>query len=177
VQDGYQQQEQQTVYEHEYHRPLDSMEMPVHHNIEAPVHLRHQMPQEPYFSAPLPHTDARVAAALCYSCGWLSGLLFALFARENRYVRFHAWQALLFFGGINMLDVMAIFLISRHSFYSLFVPHVFVPFLFLGFMLLNFIGFVGWLVAMFQAYRGAYYKLPFVGDMLAKSFYNETMLK
>src|SRR6266568_4498997 len=65
-----------------------------------------------------------LAAVLCYSIGWLTGLLFLLFARENRFVRFHALQSLAFFG---------------------------------------------WCVAIVQASRGKYYRLPFIGDLVAAS--------
>jgi uncharacterized membrane protein len=41
---------------------------------------------------------ARTAGLLCYLFGWVGGLVFLLLERENRFVRFHAMQSLLFFG-------------------------------------------------------------------------------
>src|SRR5260221_11868662 len=37
-----------------------------------------------------------LAAILCYSIGWPTGLLFLLFPRENRFLRFPALQSLAF---------------------------------------------------------------------------------
>lgn len=177
MQEHYHQQEQQSVYEHAYH-PVEANEQIVYHPTEnsEPVVYQQRTPS-PLFMTPPPHTDVRFQAVLCYSLGWFSGLLFALFARENRYVRYHAWQSLLFFGSINVIDVAFVFSLSRHAWYLMFLPRILVPFLVLGFLLLNIIAFVGWLVAMFQAYRGTYYKMPFIGDMLAKSFAVGTPLK
>jgi uncharacterized membrane protein len=158
-QQAYQPQGQHNSYQQAY-QPVNSLEGPSY----SPKEL---------FSAPLPHTDVRFVAALTYSLGWFSGLLFTLFARESRYVRFHALQSLLFFGGINVLDIALLFIGMR--------AHHFVPFIgpvfFLSFLLLNAIAFVGWLVAIVQAYRGSYYKLPLVGDVAARSFSGQTPLK
>ena len=118
------------------------------------------------FAPTLPHNDIRVVAALTYSLGWFSGLLFVLFNRRSRYVRFHALQSLIFFGGINLIDMIAPFM-SRYAItqYIAF-PRVFVFFFFLFIMLLNVVAFLGWIIGITQAYRGSYYRLPIVGDIV-----------
>jgi uncharacterized membrane protein len=119
----------------------------------------------PVFS-PAPALDGlRLAGALSYALGWFSGILFLLFAGENRYIRFHALQSIAFFGAINLLDfVVPLSWIGARGFHA---PWLFVlSFFFLLF--LNIIAFVGWLVAMIQAGRGVYYKLPFVGNAIAQ---------
>ncbi len=103
-----------------------------------------------------------LAAVLCYSIGWLTGLLFLLFARENRFVRFHALQSLVFFGGINLLDIALVKIAMYHLPY---LSHLAIP----GFLFLNFVAFIGWCVAIVQASRGKYYRLPFIGDLVAAS--------
>lgn len=108
-----------------------------------------------------------VAAILCYSLGWFTGLLFFLFAGQNRFVRFHALQSLIFFGGVNVLD-FAFFRLE--AFRWIHIPYV-TGFAVLFFLLMNIIAFIGWIVAMIQAARGRYYKLPFVGNVVA-SFIN-----
>jgi uncharacterized membrane protein len=119
--------------------------------------------------APRPFDGSRIAAALSYSFGWLSGLLFFLFSDDNRYVRFHALQSLLFFGGINVFDILFIWNFVHFRLFE-FVP--FMPYLgglaILSFLLLNFVAFVGWFVALFQAARGTYFKLPVVGEIVAR---------
>jgi uncharacterized membrane protein len=155
----YRPQEQFENYQQGY-QPVNGLEGPFY----GPKEL---------FPTPLPHNDPRFVAVLAYSLGWFSGLLFTLFTRENRYVRFHALQSLLFFGGINVLDIALLFVgIRLHHF----VPFV-GPVLFLSFLLLNAIAFVGWLVAIVQAYRGVYYRLPLVGDFVARAFNVQPPLK
>ena len=103
-----------------------------------------------------------LAAILCYSIGWLTGLLFLLFASENRFVRFHALQSLAFFGSINLLDIALIRIGMLHLPQLSWLAA-------LSLLLLNFIAFIGWCVAIVQASRGKYYRLPFIGDLVAAS--------
>ena len=95
---------------------------------------------------------ARTAGWLSYLGGWITGLIFLLLARENRFVRFHAMQSLIFFGGISMVTTM--------------FSHVPV----LGFIGagLGFVSFICWIFLMVAAHRGRYYKLPIVGDFADK---------
>lgn len=149
----YVQAERPTTYTPE---PAPAQEHPA--NAQATFYAQ----QPALFNTPLPHTDARFAAALTYSVGWLSGLLFVLFS-HNRYVRFHALQSLFFFGAINLFDVGAVYAVS-HLRHLMFFPSFLVV---MGVLLINFIAFVGWLVGMFQAYKGSYYQMPVVGSIVA----------
>lgn len=136
--------------------------------IQPPVHVfvQYTQGQQP---SPRPFDSSRIAAALSYAFGWLSGILFFLFSDGNRYVRFHALQSLLFFGSINVFDILFIWSFAHFRLFS------FVPFMhyvgglsILFFLLLNFVAFVGWFVALFQATRGTYFKLPVVGEIVAR---------
>jgi uncharacterized membrane protein len=92
---------------------------------------------------------ARTAGLLCYLFGWVSGLIFLLLERENRFVRFHAMQSLLFFGILNALEWVFSYL----------------PFFGLIGGVLGLVMFIGWIVMMVKAHRGQYYKLPLFGDL------------
>ena len=46
-----------------------------------------------------------IAGLLCYVLGWLSGLIF-LFIDKRPFVRFHAMQSLIVFGGIHILHMV-----------------------------------------------------------------------
>ncbi|HEX6482661.1 MAG TPA: hypothetical protein VF043_27780 [Ktedonobacteraceae bacterium] len=121
--------------------------------------------QEPFASAP--NLDgACIGAILSYSLGWFTGLLFFLFGRQHPYVRFHALQSLLFFGAINVADVALVNIIGTFSEFHGF--HFISAIAILVFLFLNFVAFVGWVVGMIQAARGKYYRLPLVGDLLAR---------
>ena len=50
--------------------------------------------------------DANVAGALCYALGWVTGVAMLIMERENRFVRFHALQSTVVFGGLCALWVV-----------------------------------------------------------------------
>jgi len=92
---------------------------------------------------------ARTAGLLCYLFGWVTGLIFFLLERENRFVRFHAMQSLLFFGILSILEGICSYL----------------PFFGAIGAALGLVMFIGWIVMMVKAHRGEYYKLPLFGDL------------
>src|SRR5713226_7569492 len=75
-----------------------------------------------------------VAAGLSYLFWWVGGLVFFLIEKQNRFVRFHAMQSLIFFGGISILSVVI----------------GYIPFVGLLSSLLWLVGFVGWIFLMIQ---------------------------
>lgn len=93
-----------------------------------------------------------VAAGLSYLFWWVGGLVFFLIEKQNRFVRFHALQSLMFFAGISILSVVI----------------GFIPFIGLLSDLIWLVGFVGWIVLMIQGFQGKYYKLPVIGDYAEK---------
>jgi uncharacterized membrane protein len=94
--------------------------------------------------------DENVAGALCYSLGWVTGLLFFATEPKNPFVRFHAVQSMVVFGAACLAFIVC-----------LTVP-------FLGWILSIFV-FYGsaalWLVLMFKAYQGELFKLPVAGPI------------
>jgi uncharacterized membrane protein len=94
--------------------------------------------------------DPNVAAALAYSLGWVSGVVFFLTEPHNRFVRFHAMQSMLVFGPASVALLLC-----------LSIP-------LLGWVLSIFILYgsaVLWLILMFKAYQGDRFKVTIVGDM------------
>jgi uncharacterized membrane protein len=103
--------------------------------------------------------QANVAALLCYVLGWVTGLVFFLIEKENKFVRFHAMQSIIVFGALFVLQIaLGIFagLLAAMHLYFL-IPA------------LN--GLVGlatlilWILLMVKAYQGEKFKLPIAGDM------------
>ena len=95
---------------------------------------------------------APAAGWLSYLGGWVTGLIFLLLKRENRFVRFHAMQSLIFFGAMSI------------------VTTVFSHIPLLGFIGagLGFVSFICWIVLIVKAARGRYYKLPIIGEYAEK---------
>jgi uncharacterized membrane protein len=118
--------------------------------------------QQPYLAPPTGYISpyertsmsmrASAAGWLSYLGGWVTGLIFLLLKRENRFVRFHAMQSLIFFGAMSM------------------VTTVFSHILLLGFIGtgLGFVSFICWIVLIVKAARGRNYKLPIIGDYAEK---------
>jgi len=93
-----------------------------------------------------------IAAGLSYLFTWIGGLVFFLIEKQNRFVRFHAMQSLIFFGSIAILSIVI----------------GYIPYVSLLSWLLDLIGFVGWIFLMIQGFQGKYYKLPVIGDYAEK---------
>lgn len=97
---------------------------------------------------------ARTAGVLCYLLTWITGIIFILIERENRFVRFHAMQSILLFGGLGILQWI--------------ISHL----LFSGSLGLGIVQLVCWIFLMVKAGQGKYYKLPVIGDY-AERFANQ----
>ncbi|GER88818.1 hypothetical protein KDW_29800 [Dictyobacter vulcani] len=104
-----------------------------------------------------PTIETRLASVLSYLAGWLSGLVLILFVRNNRFLRFHAMQSLLFFGGYTVFFVTFIRIIEAHIF-------LLSGFAIFAFIMMNIIAVIGWFVGVIGAMSGNYVKLPFVGE-------------
>ena len=104
-----------------------------------------------------------VAAGLSVVFGWISGLVFFLLEKQNRFVRFYAMQSIIFFGGLTVLSIIISILANIAS-----------PIGYLSY-LLNIVGFIGWLLLVINSFQGKYFKLPYVGDYAEKYANQSTM--
>lgn len=109
------------------------------------------------------NSDGKILAAISYLGVWVSGLLLFLFVRDNKFIRFHALQSLLFFGGAMLLYIIAP--IAFEPFWGL--SWVFEAIAALGFFVVTLVATVGWFVGLFGALTGKYLKLPLAGDLAA----------
>jgi uncharacterized membrane protein len=96
--------------------------------------------------------EPNVAGLLCYVAGWVSGLVFLLLEKKDKFVRFHAIQSIIVFGAINL----AYFIFFR-------IPYIW----FIGWIFWA-LGVVLWIVLMVKAYQGEKYKLPISGNLAEK---------
>ncbi|MFA5334136.1 MAG: DUF4870 domain-containing protein [Candidatus Omnitrophota bacterium] len=96
--------------------------------------------------------DANLAAALSYVFGWVSGLIFFLIEKENKFLRFHAMQSILFAASWTViLIVLGITVVG-----AFLIPIV------------GLIFFVVWIVLIIKSFSGEQFKLPVIGDMAEK---------
>jgi uncharacterized membrane protein len=102
----------------------------------------------------------RTAATLAYSAWWITGLIFWALERQDRFVRFHAAQAMTAFGAVAMMVVLFGGLAAA----SLsFLPTAFTPLLTAAFV--TWLGGLGlWVVAMWKAASGEAFRIPLAAD-------------
>lgn len=96
--------------------------------------------------------NGNFAGLLSYALGWITGLIFFLLEKDNKFVKFHAAQSLILFLSITIISMLA----------------GIVPFI--GYIIntiLNVITLVCWIIGMIKAYNNEYFKFPIVGDIAA----------
>ncbi len=97
--------------------------------------------------------DENVAGLLSYLVGFITGILFFVLEKDNSFVRFHAMQSIITFGGIFVIHLVL----------------GFIPIIgWILVLLLFFVALILWILLMVKAYQGERYKLPLVGDMAEK---------
>ena len=95
--------------------------------------------------------DENIGGMLCYI--FIIGLIFLFMEKENRFIRFHALQAV--FLGVALLIINLVLGI---------IPIIGVI---ISFLMAPFVLFIV-IFMMYQTYQGKLYKLPFIGDMAEK---------
>ena len=103
--------------------------------------------------------EPNVAGLLCYVLGWVTGLIFFLMEKENKFVRFHAMQSIVVFGAYTVI-VIVLQIIT-------FIPYLGFLFLLLW-ILIGITAFVLWIILMVKAYQGEKFKLPWAGNFAEK---------
>lgn len=93
--------------------------------------------------------DPNLAGLLCYLLTIVSGLVFLIVEKEDRYVRFHAYQSVATFGALLILSIAVRLVPLVGGIVSALVGPVAV---------------ILWVILMVKAYQGERFKLPAVGD-------------
>jgi uncharacterized membrane protein len=91
-----------------------------------------------------------VAGLLCYVLGWITGIIFLVIEKDNKFVRFHAVQSIVVFGAITVFDII----------------FGWIPII--GWVIAWIVGvaaFILWIVFMVKAYQGQMFKLPVAGNI------------
>lgn len=104
--------------------------------------------------------EQNLEGLLCYVLGWVTGILFLVMEKDNKFVRFHAVQSIVVFGALTIVAIILSF-----------IPIV-------GWIINTILGiaaFILWIVLMMKAYQGTMYKLPIAGDLAEK--YSKPMVE
>ncbi len=94
-----------------------------------------------------------IEAVLAYALTFLSGFAFLIIEKDNKFVRFHAMQSFITFimlimlswiiGIVPILGSLVSWIISRAT-------------------------IILWIVLMYNAFRGKYFKVPVIGEIVEK---------
>jgi uncharacterized membrane protein len=109
--------------------------------------------------SPFTGLTPRVAGTLAYLAGPLSGALLLATEKEDRFVRFHAWQALV---GLGLLGSGAVACLALAFIMLVVSPTAFWIFLWLA-ALLAVLYVAASLLCLVQAWKGRRWRLPLVG--------------
>jgi uncharacterized membrane protein len=94
-----------------------------------------------------------VAALLSYVLGVLTGIIFFIIEKENKFVRFHALQCIILFGSLFVLQLALAFIPV--------IGAILVPVISIASLIL-------WVILMIKAYQGEKFKLPMIGGIAEK---------
>ncbi len=97
--------------------------------------------------------NENLMAAASYLLGFITGIIFLFLEKQNKFVRFHAMQSTILFGGIFIANIALGFIPIAGWMVGL---------------LLSLVAFILWIVLMWKAFQGEMYKVPYVGDLAQK---------
>ena len=105
-------------------------------------------------ASPTEGLQENVAGLLCYVLGWLTGIIFLLIDKRP-FVKFHAAQSIVVFGGLTVIRIGLIFMHGMAGGGALGWGLV-------GMiqMVLWLVGFVLWILLMVKAYQHEMFKVP-----------------
>jgi len=106
-----------------------------------------------------------IAGLLCYVAWWITGIIFLVIEKKSTFVKFHAWQSIMTFGILTVVQIIISLLsaiaVSAFSFGLWQFAHV------VG--ILVWLLTVGlWIALMVLAYSGKMWKLPWIGNWAEK---------
>lgn len=97
--------------------------------------------------------NENLMAAASYLLGFVTGIIMLLVEKQSNFVRFHAMQSTLLFGGVFVANIALGFIPILGWLVGLF---------------LSFAAFILWIVCMWKAFQGEMYKVPYFGDLAEK---------
>ena len=98
--------------------------------------------------------DENVAGLLSYLVGWITGIIFFILEKDNKFVRFHAMQSIVVFGVLCVASIVIGWIPVVGGIIS---------------GLIGLLAFILWIILMVKAFKGEMFKLPWAGDVAEKA--------
>lgn len=104
--------------------------------------------------------EENLEGALCYALTWVTGIIFLVLEKDNKFVRFHAMQSIVTFLPLTIIGWLLNMVATPYYGWG----WGFSPFWIISWLIwLIVLGL--WLLLMYKAYQGEKFKLPVVGDI------------
>jgi uncharacterized membrane protein len=114
--------------------------------------------------------EENIASMLCYIGAWITGIIFIAVEKENKTVRFHAWQSFMTFLPLMIVAVVIGWIGSPKWsggwYYGRYDPGI--PALVWLSWIIWLITVVLWVLLIVMAYQGQKFKIPIIGDIAEK---------
>jgi uncharacterized membrane protein len=110
--------------------------------------------------------EENIAALLCYVFGWVTGLIF-YFIDKRPFVRFHAAQSMVVFGGLAVIYIILGMFLGVSMFTGGFGGFS------IGFLLYPLVWLVAvvlWVLLMVKAFQHEKFRVPVAADLAEKIF-------
>jgi uncharacterized membrane protein len=101
---------------------------------------------------PLANFEPNVIAAFAYLFPFVTGIVFFVIEKNNKFIRFHAVQAILFWLAVVVAGSLA------EAFRIIYIGYILESVVRIG-------GIVIWLFLMWKAYNNQEYHLPYIGKI------------
>jgi uncharacterized membrane protein len=118
--------------------------------------------------------SANTAGLLCYLATWITGIIFVVWEKKSTFVKFHAWQSIMTFGVLTVVQIVISILggIATAIALSLGGPSIFY---FWPLGVVHILGVIVWVITvglwialMVLAYQGKMWKVPLAGNWAEK---------
>ncbi|MBA7602709.1 hypothetical protein ES703_09805 [subsurface metagenome] len=94
--------------------------------------------------------EPNIAGLLCYLGGWITGIVFLVLEKKNKFVRFHALQSIVTFGVLTVASGLLSWIPFFGGFFN---------------AIIGILAFILWILLMVKAYQGELYKVPVAGHV------------
>lgn len=108
--------------------------------------------------------NENIEGALCYSFGFVTGIIFLFLDEDNKFVKFHAIQSIITFLPLFIIYIVITFLPMIGLIMDMMYWPIIVP-------IFTIIIVIFWVFMMYKAFIGERYKLPIAGDFAEKQVY------
>ena len=113
--------------------------------------------------------EENIAGLLCYVLGWVTGIIFFIIDKRP-WVRFHAAQSIVVFGGIQVIYIVLGMFVGASLFTGGLAGAGGFSIGFLLYPIVGLVAFVLWILLMVKAYGHQKFRVPVAADLAEKIF-------